>query len=129
MKILPGRRRTAGQIRISSLAMSHDLRTPLTVLNGYLEVLKLKKGDPEKQEEYIDRCLKKTGDIRALTDRMFEYALVYEDTETARLRQIPVALLERISSGKTAILLHWRDSVWKWRSIREGNICSAMRSC
>ena len=77
-------------------AMSHDLRTPLTVLNGYLEVLKLKKGDPEKQEEYIDRCLKKTGDIRALTDRMFEYALVYEDTETARLRQIPVALLENI---------------------------------
>lgn len=31
-------------------ALSHDLRTPLTVLHGYLEVLKLKR-NPESQEE------------------------------------------------------------------------------
>lgn len=40
-------------------ALSHDLRTPLTVLHGYLEVLKLKR-NPKSQEEYLDRCLKKT---------------------------------------------------------------------
>ena len=77
-------------------AISHDLRTPLTVLNGYLEVLKLKKGEPEKQEEYIDRCLRKTEDIRALTDRMFEYALVYEENETVELKRISVSVLTNI---------------------------------
>ena len=62
-------------------ALSHDLRTPLTILSGYLEVLKLKR-NPQTQEEYLDRCLKKAEDIKDLTDRMFEYALVAEENET-----------------------------------------------
>ena len=37
-------------------AMSHDLRTPLTILNGYLEVLRLNR-NPEMHEEYLNRCL------------------------------------------------------------------------
>lgn len=74
-------------------AMSHDLRTPLTVLNGYLEVLKLKRADPDAQEKYVERCLEKASDIKALTDRMFEYALVYEENETADLKPLPVSAL------------------------------------
>lgn len=62
-------------------ALSHDLRTPLTILSGYLEVLRLKR-NPQTQEEYLDRCLKKAEDIKDLTDRMFEYALVAEENET-----------------------------------------------
>lgn len=72
-------------------AMSHDLRTPLTVLNGYLEVLKLKRADPGAREKYVDRCLEKAADIKALTDRMFEYALVYEENETADLKPLPIS--------------------------------------
>lgn len=74
-------------------AMSHDLRTPLTVLNGYLEVLKLRRGEPDMEEQYIARCMEKAADIKTLTDRMFEYALVYEKEETAELKQLPVSLL------------------------------------
>ena len=72
-------------------AMSHDLRTPLTVLNGYLEVLKLKRADSGVREKYVDRCLEKAADIKALTDRMFEYALVYEENETADLKPLPIS--------------------------------------
>ena len=61
--------------------MSHDLRTPLTILNGYLEILKLGRNDPKMQEEYLERCLRKTADIKEMTDKMFEYALVFEDRE------------------------------------------------
>ncbi len=61
-------------------ALSHDLRTPLTILNGYLEVLKLKR-NPDQRENYLMRCLKKTEELKELTDRMFEYALVYEENE------------------------------------------------
>lgn len=76
-------------------AMSHDLRTPLTVLNGYLEVLRLGRIPEDAQKEYIERCIGKASDIRELTDRMFEYALVYEENETAELTQIPAAVLIR----------------------------------
>lgn len=74
-------------------AMSHDLRTPLTILNGYLEVLKWKKA-PDKQEEYIDRCLQKTKDIKDMTDRMFEYALVFEETEVPNLVLLPLSFYQ-----------------------------------
>lgn len=70
-------------------AMSHDLRTPLTILNGYLEVLRLNR-NPEMHEEYLKRCLQKTSDIREMTDRMFEYALVFEDMEDAKVKEIPI---------------------------------------
>lgn len=75
-------------------AMSHDLRTPLTILNGYLEVMKLKR-NPGMQEEYLKRCLDKTNDIRQMTDRMFEYALVFEKTEHITLCEIPVLLIHQ----------------------------------
>lgn len=70
-------------------AMSHDLRTPLTILNGYLEVLRLNR-NPEMHEEYLKRCLQKTSDIREMTDRMFEYALVFEEGEEPKVKEIPI---------------------------------------
>ncbi len=60
-------------------ALSHDLRTPLTILKGYLEIVKLNPKN-DMLPEYIARCINKTDDIKELTDRMFEYALVYDDT-------------------------------------------------
>lgn len=72
-------------------ALSHDLRTPLTILNGYLEVLKLKRS-PDMQEEYLNRCLQKTADIKEMTDRMFEYALVSEEDETPDLVRLSTGL-------------------------------------
>lgn len=77
--------RKANQDLITS--MSHDLRTPLTILTGYLEVLRLKRS-PVTQDEYLERCLKKTEDIKELTDRMFEYALVSEENETPEITWI-----------------------------------------
>ena len=60
-------------------ALSHDLRTPLTIIKGYLEIIKLNQ-NKDMQTEYISRCIQKTEDIKELTDRMFEYALVYDET-------------------------------------------------
>ena len=71
--------------------ISHDLRTPLTVLHGYLDILHLNR-NPEMQNTYVTRCLQKTDDIRRLTDRMFEYALVYDASEPEQIRMISFSL-------------------------------------
>ena len=78
-------------------AMSHDLRTPLTILHGYLDILSLGR-NPEQQREYIRRCLQKTEDIQQLTDRMFEYSLVYEAPQNLLLVPIPVKNIQRMLS-------------------------------
>lgn len=84
--------RTANQDLIT--AMSHDLRTPLTVLTGYLEVLRL-SSDPSMRGEYVNRCLQKASDLRELTDRMFEYALVFDDRTAAQITEISSDFLYR----------------------------------
>lgn len=58
-------------------ALSHDMRTPLTILMGYLEVLRLNR-NPGMQADYIERCFQKTEDIGKMIDQIFDYALVYD---------------------------------------------------
>lgn len=54
--------------------MSHDLRTPLTSIKGYLEVIKSKKYSGEKQlEQYIDIVYNKSEKLKVLVNDLFEY--------------------------------------------------------
>ena len=76
-------------------AVSHDLRTPLTTLYGYLEILRMQKGDAANYPEYVRRCLEKTEEIRGMSDKMFEYALVFESQEKVDTKPVPAEELER----------------------------------
>lgn len=59
-------------------AMSHDLRTPLTSLLGYLELMDRGKYKDEAQlKHFISRSLEKTLRIKGMADKLFEYFLVY----------------------------------------------------
>lgn len=87
-------------------SISHDLRTPMTTLYGYLEIMAQKKCSQQKQEEYIVRCIEKVEEIRALSDKMFEYALVYEKNEQAELAEMAVwELLEEMESSQEFLRL------------------------
>lgn len=59
-------------------SMSHDIRTPLTSLIGYLEILDLKDYHSEEQlEKYIKRCREKSIQLKDLSDKLFQYFLVF----------------------------------------------------
>ena len=56
--------------------ISHDLRTPLACLQGYLETLYFKRPDlaPEQQQSYLEVALKQTQQLSTLVNRLFDLA-------------------------------------------------------
>ncbi len=75
--------------------ISHDLRTPLTALHGYLETLRLKwenLGDSERSE-YLASALSQSERLRHLVDQLFELAKL--DASDALPEIEPFALAEQ----------------------------------
>ncbi len=77
-------------------AMSHDIRTPLTVVLGYLDLIELQNSDPAN-EEYIAACKENTMRLKTLSDDMFSYFLVFGKQD---------AVLESLAE-------HSIDTVWQ----------------
>lgn len=57
-------------------AMSHDIRTPLTVLLGYIDIMKLNAPEGDMQQ-YIEASERTALRLKKLSDDMFGYFLVY----------------------------------------------------
>jgi signal transduction histidine kinase len=56
--------------------VSHDLRTPLAVLHGYLETLDMKHSElqPADQQEYVSTALRQSERLRRMVGELFELA-------------------------------------------------------
>ena len=79
--------------------ISHDLRTPLTSLRGYLETLNLKQdtiSDPER-ERYVDAAIRQSDRLNRLVTDLFELARL--DSGTRELEIEPLALTELVQDG------------------------------
>ena len=58
-------------------AISHDVRTPLTALLGYLEVLSDEGLSPDERRAYLEVCKNNAGRLKSLTDELFGFFLVF----------------------------------------------------
>lgn len=74
-------------------ALSHDIRTPMTSLIGYLEILKMQRFKTKEQErKYLESAYKKAFQLKEMTDTLFEYSLVSGRTqESYEIEMICVA--------------------------------------
>lgn len=76
--------------------VSHDLRTPLAALQGYIETLKLKSDslDPETRAQYLDVALAHSRRLAHLVDELFELAKL--DAHETQLHREPFAPAELV---------------------------------
>lgn len=58
-------------------AISHDVRTPLTTLMGYLDILaEMPELPAQDRQNYLEICRRKADNLRELTDKLFSYFLI-----------------------------------------------------
>lgn len=86
-------------------AMSHDIRTPLTVLLGYLDLMGLQNTD-ETNTEYIEACKENAMRLKLLSDDMFSYFLVFgkNDLHLDLDNDIDCATLEHMLAEREVLL-------------------------
>ena len=58
-------------------AISHDVRTPLTALLGYLEIISDESLSPEERSAYLEICKNNALRLKGLTDELFGFFLVF----------------------------------------------------
>ena len=75
--------------------LSHDLRTPLSSLQGYIEVLINKRDTLSEQEQaqYLEILSRNTGQLKHLTDQLFELAYLEGGKVPVNIEPILVAEL------------------------------------
>lgn len=75
--------RSSEQMKNELIAnVSHDLRTPLTSVTGFLSLIKDNPDiTPEEKERYIETALNKAMGLNRLVDELFEYVTLSNTTE------------------------------------------------
>ena len=67
--------------------ISHDLRTPLTAIKGYLQMLDKSQLD-DKQQEKLDKARKHVQSLGELIEHFFEYAYLVDSKPPIHLEKI-----------------------------------------
>lgn len=87
-----------GQPEISSI--SHDLRTPLTFIQGYLQMLRKDNLSEEKRKRYIEIADKRSKDLQELLNQFFMLSVVEDPKYKGKLETIDLkeVLVETLTS-------------------------------
>ena len=78
--------------------MSHDLKTPLTAIITYVNLLKDDHATPEQRKAYIDILEQKSMRLKALIEDLFEISKANSNNVTLELEDVDiVSLLKEVS--------------------------------
>lgn len=105
-------------------AISHDLRTPMTAMIGYLELLKNGAYTDEAQRvKFTENAHTKAMELKDLTDELFKYFLVFGSSDIPlELKTYDARILFDQILGESSIEL--ADAGFNIRNIRCQSQCS-----
>ncbi|EPY2272350.1 sensor histidine kinase [Clostridium sporogenes] len=83
-------KRLEEEIRRSIANVSHDLRTPLTSIIGYIQMIKKGNLSKEKQIEYIDIAERRVKDLQNLLSDFFELSVIESPDYYIELEEINI---------------------------------------
>lgn len=102
-------------------SLSHDVRTPLTSLLGYLDALESDIVDDGEKEEYIKIARKKAYDLKRLIDTLFDWfkidskelKLIMQDTDICELtKEIVIDWLPTLEQKEITPEIEIPDEEW-----------------
>ena len=82
--------RTETELKRAITNISHDLRTPLTSAQGYLQMLESAELDAETKERYLRIIQERMDVLSALMNSLFEFARVIEGDVVLDLQKVNV---------------------------------------
>jgi len=87
--------RTNREFKQGLTNISHDLRTPLTAIIGYVQMLQMEELDESKQAEYLTLIEKRLLSLIGLMKEFFDYTKIMEGEVTTNLQKINLSSLLR----------------------------------
>ena len=80
--------------------VSHDIRTPLTSIIGYLGLLKSGVDDPEEQQRYLNIAYSKAEQMKSLAHDLLEYTTLKSTNTSLSLTSLHIfSMLEQVAAG------------------------------
>lgn len=75
------------ELKTAITNISHDIRTPLTAICGYLDLLEGEKM-PEQSRKYLNIIRERTDVMTSLTEELFRYSIVNAEEESLQLEPV-----------------------------------------
>lgn len=80
--------------------VSHDIKTPLTSIITYVDLLKRENIQPEKAQEYVEVLDQKSQRLKVLTDDLFEAAKASSGAMATEITKIDIGALVCQAAGE-----------------------------
>ena len=75
-KVVSEKKKSEEELRASITNMSHDLRTPLTSIMGYLQMIRSEKSSETDKKEYMDIVEKRTKSLQQLISSFYDLSRI-----------------------------------------------------
>ena len=75
-KVVAEKKKNEEELRASITNMSHDLRTPLTSIMGYLQMIRSEKASETDKKEYMDIVEKRTKSLQQLISSFYDLSRI-----------------------------------------------------
>jgi Signal transduction histidine kinase len=106
------------------VAVSHDLKTPLTSIIGYLELLNNNKEDfTKEQQEFLKIAYGKSKNLKKLIEELFEYTKI--SNNYIKLNKVPfnIAVLVNQIVGEHVLFLSEKNIKVEIKCIKNELVC------